>query len=493
MKLIDVFEHVNYKVIQGTLSSNLIEICNDSRLAQEGSLFIAIRGYQLDAHDFLETVLIQGCRILVIEDLSKVDPKWEKSFPDATIIWVESTLKAMAQIASQFYGSPSKKFTVIGVTGTNGKTSIAQLTGNCLEALNQDTAVLGTTGNRIGDQFYPTSNTTVESIKLQWLFQEMSIYPIDTCVMEVSSHALRTHRVDETSFDYSIFTNLTEDHLDFHADMEDYYQAKRELFLKTEKCAIINQDDVYGAKLISELKSLGKAVVSYGLTSEADYQAIDIISHHDGSEFTLKYPKGEIYVKIPIPGKIYVYNVLAVLSVLDLMGCDAAELSTAIKAIRPVEGRLEVIPNKIGATVVVDYAHTPDALDKVLEVCREFTMGRLYVVFGCGGDRDKMKRPLMGQIAVKKADSVILTSDNPRTEDPQLILEDILAGISELEKTNVAVEVDRRTAIIQGIKQIKKGDTLLIAGKGHETYQVIGKVKTHFDDREEAALALEKL
>lgn len=490
MEIKRLFERINHELIQGDMSAALIDICNDSRQAQAGSLFIAIKGYQVDAHDLLEDVLNRGCRILVIENRAKVNPAWRELYPEATIIWVENTLKTMATLSSRFYGHPSKQFTVVGVTGTNGKTSIAQLTGNCLEALGQVTAVLGTTGNRIGDQYYPTSNTTVESIKLQWLFQEMANYPIDTCIMEVSSHALRSHRVEETAFDYSIFTNLTEDHLDFHADMEDYYQAKKELFIQTEKMAIVNNDDPYGARLLGELKALSKPVVSYGLTHQADYQALDIAAYHDGSSFTFKYPGGEIFVKIPIPGKIYVYNVLAVLTLLSVMGCEAAELTAAIKAIKPVAGRLEVIPNELGATVVVDYAHTPDALEKVIQVCREFTSGQLYVVFGCGGDRDKTKRPLMGAIASELADSAIFTSDNPRTEEPEAILADILAGVSETAKSKVTVQPDRKMAIALGVSQLQKGDTLLIAGKGHETYQIIGKTKSHFDDREEAALAL---
>lgn len=492
MKLKSIFETIEHQVLQGDLSSELIDICNDSRLAQAGSLFIAIKGFQVDSHDYIHQVLSQGCLLVVLENKDKITKQILTDFPEATLIHVKSTLKAMAQISSRFYGRPSEKFTLVGITGTNGKTSIAQLTGNCLEALGQETAVLGTTGNRIGSQSYATSNTTVESIKLQWLFNEMANYPIDTCIMEVSSHALRSHRVDETVFDFGIFTNLTEDHLDFHKDMEDYFEAKKELFIKTQQGCIINQDDAYGKRLIEDLKTLGKPVVSYGLTTESDYQAINLVAHHDGSEFTLKYPKGEIYVHIPIPGKIYIYNVLAVLALLDLMGCEASEISKAVKAIKPVAGRLEVIPNKLQAAVVVDYAHTPDALDKVIQVCREFTSGRLFVVFGCGGDRDKTKRPLMGKIAAENADVTLLTSDNPRTEEPSSILADVMAGVPENLRSKVTVEADRRKAIAIGVLQLQKGDTLLIAGKGHETYQIIGREKNHFDDREEAALALEK-
>lgn len=492
MKLMQVLERVEYEVLLGDFSTELIDICNDSRTAHQGSLFIAIKGYHVDAHDCLPQVLDKGCRAVVVDNPQKVDLKWAEQYPGLTVIVVKDTLAAMALIASDFYQRPSEKINLIGVTGTNGKTSIAHLTGSCLEVLQHETAVLGTTGNRIGKQFYPTSNTTVESIKLQWLFQEMIHQSVDTCIMEVSSHALRTHRVDDVHFDYSIFTNLTEEHLDFHKDMEDYYQAKKTLFTQTEKACIINIDDAFGARLYHELKAEEKLVYSYGLTAEADYHASEIVAHHNGSDYIFNYPQGNIQVSIPIPGKIYVSNTLAVLALLHQMGCDAGEMHLATKGIKAVDGRLEVVKNDLGATVVVDYAHSPDALDKVIEVCREFTAGKLYVVFGCGGDRDKTKRPVMGNIASSKADVAILTSDNPRTEEPMAIIDDVLKGIQEANREKVYVEKDRHLAIRYGVEKIQKGDTLLITGKGHETYQIIGVTKNHFDDREEAALALSK-
>lgn len=492
MKLMKVLERVEYEVLLGDISSELIDICNDSRTAHQGSLFIAIKGYHVDAHDCLPQVLENGCRALVVDNPEKIGQNWEKQYPDLAVILVKNTLIAMALIASDFYQRPSEKINLVGVTGTNGKTSIAHLTGNCLEVLQQETAVLGTTGNRIGKKLYPTSNTTVESIKLQWLFQEMVNQSIDTCIMEVSSHALRTHRVDDVHFDYSIFTNLTEEHLDFHKDMEDYYQAKKTLFAQTEKASIINIDDPFGERLYNELKIEGKPVYSYGLSKKADYHASEIIAHHNGSDYLFNYAQGNMQISIPIPGKIYVSNTLAVLALLHQMGCDSGEMHLAIKGIKAVDGRLEVVKNDLGATVVVDYAHSPDALDKVIEVCREFTSGKLYVVFGCGGDRDKTKRPVMGNIASSKADFAILTSDNPRTEDPSAIIEDVLKGIQASNREKVYIEKDRHLAIACGVAKIQKGDTLLITGKGHETYQIIGVTKNHFDDREEAALALSK-
>lgn len=490
MKLSDILSDVPYRLVFGQADSKIADLTNDSRTAQEGSLFIAIKGYQIDAHDLLQDVLEKGCRALVIENEAKIDINWKKDYEGLSVVVVESTLKAMAKISSNFYHNPSEKFTVVGITGTNGKTSIAQLLGNCLEANQHITAVLGTTGNRIGNRHYPTTNTTVESIRLQWLFQEMVNYPVDTCIMEVSSHALKLHRVDETHFNYAIFTNLTEDHLDFHTDMEDYYEAKKLLFLKTEGACLINIDDPYGKRLYNELSKIKSGVYSYSLLEKADYEATQISAFHDGSAFVFKTCQREISVEIPIPGKIYVYNVLAVLALLDQMGLEPQELKRAISAIRPVEGRLEIVPNNLGATVVVDYAHTPDALEKVIQVCREFTKGKLVVIFGCGGDRDKTKRPLMGAIASELADYAIITSDNPRTEDPHCIIEEILRGVKEEHLDKVMVIEDRRLAIQKGTRMIHEGDTLIIAGKGHETYQIIGKIKHHFDDREEAANAL---
>lgn len=488
MKLTKVLSDLPYKIVQGETEIDIRNITNDSRLAEEGSLFIAISGYHVDGHDFIRQVAEKGCRCVIVqrpmEDL-------KITHPNVCVILVENTLEAMAKISSNFYGKPSESFNLIGVTGTNGKTSIAQLIGGCLESVGKKTAVLGTTGNRIGERMYPTSNTTVESIKLQWLFKEMENYPIDTCIMEVSSHALKLHRVDETAYDYAIFTNLTEDHLDFHSDMEDYYKTKKLLFQRAQKACLINIDDAYGKRLFEELKAEGHdCVYSYGIESATDFQAVNIQAWHDGSSFTYKTKQWTLTIDIPIPGKIYVYNVLAVLGVLELMNLDEAELMLAVKAIKPVSGRLEVVPNGIGATIVVDYAHTPDALQKVIDVCREFTAKKLFVIFGCGGDRDKFKRPVMGRYAVEGADYVVITNDNPRTEEPSAIIADILEGISEEDKEKYRIEMDRRKAIEWATQQLETGDTLIIAGKGHENYQIIGETKHHFDDREEAAKAL---
>lgn len=470
-------------------NANIKEVCNDSRHAKENMCFIAIKGYHFDAHDALSSVYDQGCRVMVVENIEKARTVLTQH-KDVFVYEVTSTLEAMATIASNFYQHPSEHFSVIGITGTNGKTSIAQLLGNALETSGKMVGVLGTTGNRIGQQFYPTSNTTVESLKLQWLFKEMKKQSVDACIMEVSSHALSLHRVDQTDFNIAIFTNLTEDHLDFHLDMEAYYQAKKKLFLMNRGASIINVDDPYGKRLYEELRPLKAQVFGYGLSEDSDYSAEQIQAWHDGSSFKFCGPNIELSVDSPIPGTIYVYNVLAVLATLHQLGFDKTDLQLAVKSIRPVSGRLEVVPNTLNASIIVDYAHTPDALEKVLMVCREFTEGKLTVVFGCGGDRDKSKRPLMGNIAANLADCVILTNDNPRTEEPERILEDILAGIDPLLMNKVRVIDDRRKAIAEGVALICEKDTLLIAGKGHENYQIIGETKHHFDDREEASKAL---
>lgn len=465
------------------------ELCNDSREAAEQMCFIAIKGYHFDAHEVLEAVYQRGCRVMVVENVEKAKPLLMQH-EDLYVLEVKSSLEAMAQIACNFYKHPSEHFKVIGITGTNGKTSIAQLLGNALEANGKMVGVLGTTGNRIGQQLYPTSNTTVESLRLQWLFNEMHKQSVDACIMEVSSHALSLHRVDGTAYEIAIFTNLTEDHLDFHANMEDYYQAKKKLFLMNRGACLINVDDAYGERLYKELKPIKNRVFGYGLSEHADYKATHIQAWQDGSSFKFEGPAVDLAVDSPIPGRIYVYNVLAVLATLHQLGFDKTDLQLAVRTIRPVSGRLEVVPNTLNASIIVDYAHTPDALEKVLMVCREFTEGQLTVVFGCGGDRDRNKRPHMGAIAARLADQVILTNDNPRTESPTAILEDILRGITEEAAQKVKVLADRREAIALGVKGLSAKDTLLIAGKGHENYQIIGDTKYHFDDREEASKAL---
>lgn len=489
MKIDELFRGV-HGVYHGVDSGIQIQaLCNDSRDATAQMCFIAIKGYHFDAHEVLHSVYEKGCRVMVVENMTKAQSLLDQ-YSDLLILEVKSTLEAMAAIACNFYKHPSEQFKVIGITGTNGKTSIAQLLGSALEANGKMVGVLGTTGNRIGQQYYPTSNTTVESLKLQWLFKEMYKQSVDACIMEVSSHALSLHRVDGTAFEIAIFTNLTEDHLDFHPDMEDYYQAKKKLFLMNRGACLINLDDSYGERLYNELKSIKNRVFGYGLSAQCDYRATEIQAWHDGSSFRFEGPDIELAVDSPIPGKIYVYNVLAVLATLHQLGFDKTDLQLAVRTIKPVSGRLEVVPNTLNASIIVDYAHTPDALEKVLSVCREFTEGKLTVVFGCGGDRDRTKRPHMGAIAARLADEVILTNDNPRTESPTTILEDILRGITEEQAQKVKVIADRREAIIQGVNQLSAKDTLLIAGKGHENYQIIGETKHHFDDREEAAKAL---
>lgn len=492
MILSDLFLGIDHEVLQGNMQADIDEIVTNSKEVTKNSAFAAVKGHTLDGHTFIGQVLEAGCKVVFVESGATNYSEW-MNHPELTLISIPKGQKTLAKLASRLYNNPSSQFNLIGVTGTNGKTSIAQLLGTCLTTLGQVNAVLGTTGNRIGDVLYPTTNTTLEAVKLQKLFKQMAEYPIEVGVMEVSSHAMTLDRVAEVQFDYGIFSNLTEDHLDFHESMEAYYHAKKSFFEQVEKASIINYDDAYGREIFLDLLKNGDLAYSYGLSNESDFYAEIHEMTAAGTHLTAYFPGEKVTVFMPLPGKIYVYNLMAVLSMLYLLGYEMTDMEKAVASIKSVEGRLETLSTEAQGAVIVDFAHTPDALDKVIDVCREFTKGKLITVFGCGGDRDRLKRPVMGKIATDKSDCVILTSDNPRTENSEQIVQDIVAGVEDSRKSILHVETDRKLAIEMGLKMINEGDTLLIAGKGHETYQIIGTEKRHFDDREEAVLAAKRL
>jgi UDP-N-acetylmuramoyl-L-alanyl-D-glutamate--2,6-diaminopimelate ligase len=451
-------------------------------LIKEGDLFVAIKGYQVDGHDYIQTAIEMGAVAVVCSDLGKIAHIMEKN-TKVQWIFVEDPRNALAHLSDVFYDQPSKKLALVGITGTNGKTSISLLLSNMFEALNKTTGVIGTIGNKVGQKFYQTSVTTPESLNLNKLFSEMIQDDADVCLMEVSSHSLALDRVAFLNYNIGIFTNLTQDHLDFHCDFEAYYRAKRRLFLMTDTYNLINGDDPYGKRLIEELESddAKAETVSYGIDSEADIMATNVRYSMSGVTYDLRTPKFKLHVKVNMPGKIYVYNTLAAIGTLVLMGATKSDVKKAIKGIKPVPGRFEQVRNDKGINVIVDYAHAPDALENVLKIAKEFTDGKLITVFGCGGDRDKTKRPLMGNIALGESDYAVVTSDNPRTEVPEDIIKDII--IDYPPKGSYEVKVDRKEAIAFAIEYAQKGDTIVIAGKGHETYQILGKEKVDFDDR----------
>ena len=405
--------------------------------------------------------------------LTKTILKGGTTFPGRVALKLDSNILATV----------SKGYKVVLVTGTNGKTSITTFLSEILSSNNKKVGLVGTIKIFDGDKEVESSSTTPESIDLQKHFRTMIDNGCDYCAMEVSSHSLVLNRVDETEFKLGIFTNLTPEHLDFHKDLEDYRNAKEKLFYKTTTANIINIDDEGGAKIYENIKSLSTPCYTYGIDNKADFMAKNIKIDARGVSYTLVTPTYEEEIFVPVPGKFTVYNTLAVIAACYMLNISKEIVKESLGKTKGVAGRFETITNDKGISVIVDYAHTPDALENILNTAKGFAKSNIITVFGCGGDRDTTKRPLMGAIAQKLSDVCIVTSDNPRTEDPQLIIEDILKGLDK-NKENYRVVVDRREAIKEAIEMAQKDDIVIIAGKGHENYQILGKVKHHFDDKE---------
>jgi UDP-N-acetylmuramoyl-L-alanyl-D-glutamate--2,6-diaminopimelate ligase len=446
----------------------------DNRAVRPGTLFFCVPGFTRDGHDFAHEAIAQGASALVVERPLNL------GVPE---IRVPSVRAAMAPAAAAFYGDPTAQLDTVGVTGTNGKTTTAFLVRALLEAAGRQTGLLGTVTSVIAGAERPTERTTPEAIDLQRTFREMLDGGDAACSMEVSSHALELHRADAIHFAAAIFTNLTQDHLDFHGTMEEYFQAKRRLFVGGgPRCAVVNIDDPYGARLAAELP----AAVTFGVERDAAYRAGNLRTGLVGSSFTLSGPDGELELRSPLPGRFNVYNVLGALAAARALGVPLDTAADATETAGYVPGRFQPVDAGQEFAVLVDYAHTPDSLENVLQAARGLVDdaapgqgGRVHVVFGCGGDRDRGKRPLMGEIAVRLADHVIVTSDNPRSEDPEAIIREILIGAG----TGVEHDADRRSAIAAAIAAARAGDVVVIAGKGHEQGQEFeGGRKIPFDD-----------
>ncbi|WP_017727204.1 UDP-N-acetylmuramoyl-L-alanyl-D-glutamate--2,6-diaminopimelate ligase [Halalkalibacterium ligniniphilum] len=454
----------------------------DSRQIREGSLFFCIKGYTVDGHDFAKQAVAHGAVAIVAErDLGLEVP---------TVI-VGDPKRVMAQLASRFYGEPSKAFRLIGVTGTNGKTTITHLLEKMMQDAGQQTGLIGTMYTKVKDKTYETKNTTPESLQLQKRFFEMKEAGVDTAVMEVSSHALYDGRVRGCDFDVAIFTNLTPDHLDYHKTMEEYKYAKGLLFAQlgntyNGKIAILNQDDP--ASLTYD-KMTTAQVVTYGLTDRADVYAKDVKIAASKTTFTLVAFQEEIPISLQLIGMFSVYNALAAAAAALVSGVSLQQVKKSLEAVKGVAGRFETVNANQPFTVIVDYAHTPDSLENVLKTVNELAKGKVCVVVGCGGDRDRTKRPVMAKIACQLADYAIFTSDNPRSEDPSQILSDMKKGI---EGDNYVIIEDRKQAIYHAIQEAKEEDVIVIAGKGHETYQILKDRTIDFDDRAVARQAIEE-
>jgi UDP-N-acetylmuramoyl-L-alanyl-D-glutamate--2,6-diaminopimelate ligase len=450
----------------------------DTRTVAPGTLFFCVPGFTRDGHDFAADAIARGAVALVVERPLHL------SVPEVA---VPSVRAAMAPAAAAFYGDPTNTLQTVGVTGTNGKTTTAFLVGALLEAYGRQTGLLGTVKSVIGGAERAVERTTPEAIDLQRTFREMLDAGDVACSMEVSSHALELHRADAIHFAAAIFTNLTQDHLDFHETMERYYAAKRRLFEPGRaRHRVVNVDDPYGARLADELPG----AVTFAVDREATYRATDLQTEKSGSHFTVHGPDGAVGLNSPLPGRFNVYNVLGALAAVRALGVPLDVAARAIETAGHVPGRFEPVDAGQDFAVLVDYAHTPDSLENVLRAARGLTDGRVHVVFGCGGDRDRGKRPMMGEIARRLADRVIVTSDNPRSEDPEAIIEEILAGSG----ADVEHDADRRRAIAAAIASADPGDVVVIAGKGHEQGQEFeGGRKLPFDDVTVARDALEAL
>jgi UDP-N-acetylmuramoyl-L-alanyl-D-glutamate--2,6-diaminopimelate ligase len=450
----------------------ITNLAYDNRAVTPGTLFFCVPGFTRDGHDFARDAIANGAVALVVER------PLDSSVPE---IAVPSVRQAMAPAAARFYRDPTKDLQIVGVTGTNGKTTTAFLVRALLEADNRQTGLLGTVKSIIGGAEHEVQHTTPEAIDLQRTFRRMLEHNDNACAMEVSSHALALHRADAIHFAAAIFTNLTQDHLDFHPTMADYFNAKRRLFdggaTETQR-AIVNVDDPYGARLAAQLED----PITFALTKpDATYRAENVETGLHGSRFTLSTPETQLELHSPLRGRFNVYNVLGALAAADTLHVPIDTAAEAIETAGQVPGRFQPVDEGQPFAVLVDYAHTPDSLENVLDAARNLTDKRLHVVFGAGGDRDRTKRPLMGEIASRLADRVVVTSDNPRSEDPEAIIDEILVGAGA--GPTVEHNPDRREAIAHAITTAEDGDVVVIAGKGHEQGQEFaGGRKIPFDD-----------
>lgn len=476
MKLKRIIDNCNILYTVGELSKEITSIQFDSRNVDDKTLFVCIKGYKVDGHSFIQSAYEKGARAFLVEDdVERLE--------DCTYIKVDNTRKAMAIVSANLNNNPTKDLKVIGVTGTNGKTSISTFLKELLSLNNSKVGLVGTISIDNGKEVIVSKNTTPESADLQKHFRTMLESGCDYCAMEVSSHSLMLNRVDAIEFKIGLFTNLTPDHLDFHKDLDDYRNAKELLFHKTTDANIINIDDEGGKVIANNIKDLKTPLYTYGIDNKADFMAKDIKINASGTSYRLVTPTYEADIFIPVPGKFTVYNTLAVIAGCYVLNIPISTIQEGLAKTKGVPGRFETVPNDKGIHVIVDYAHTPDALENVINTARGFATNRIITVFGCGGDRDNSKRPLMGKIADELSDIAILTSDNPRTEDPNRIISHVLNGMSS---DNYEVVIDRREAIKRAIEIAQKDDIVLIAGKGHEDYQIIGIEKIHFDDKEVA-------
>lgn len=479
MKLQDLVKNVESLAIKGQCDEDIVGVTCDSRQVRPGWLFVAMQGQHLNGVDFIEDAIRRGAKAVVSENND-----WMRR--DVSHVRVKDAYKALAEIASTFYQSPSSLMQVVGITGTSGKTTTSFLTKEILRADGRAPGLVGTIRYEIGQREIPANRTTPLADELQAMLARMVKAGCRSAVMEVSSHSLIQKRVYGVDFDIGVFTNLSQDHLDYHQTMDEYFQAKELLFQmlgrdKKKAVAVINLDDPWGSRL-AKMKNDRVQLITFGIDSKAMVRAEEVKLGSTQSSFVLRSPWGEASVRLPLMGRFNVSNALAAFAACGALGIDPRLMAETVGKINPVPGRLEIVPHDGGWQVFVDYAHKPDALEKVLITLREIATRRIILVFGCGGDRDKTKRPLMGAVATRLADEVIITNDNCRSEEPAAIAQAIYQGCGP--KSSAKIILDRAEAIGCALGMARAGDVVLVAGKGHENYQEIGATTLPFDDRE---------
>lgn len=476
MKLSALLQDIEWTLLYGE-EKEINAIAYDSRKVQQGDLFVCITGFQTDGHKYAQKAIEAGAVAILCEKAIQSDNK------DVTILQTKNTRHALAILSSNYYKHPCNSMNVIGVTGTNGKTTTTYLIKSVLDSIGHKVGIVGTIENRIGQKVLHADRTTPESLELQQLFYQMKQENVTDVVMEVSSHSLDLHRVDGIQYNIGIFTNLTQDHLDYHKTMENYKIAKSLLFQRSNK-SVINIDDEAGEFMKQNAKG---EVLTFGIDKQADITAKEIDISADGVKFTLCYDNKQYMVSLHTPGRFSIYNALGAIGACIFMGIAMEDIIAGLNSNVGVAGRFQTIKST-KANAIVDYAHTPDGLENILKTAQEFVKGKIITVFGCGGDRDKTKRPIMGEIAGKLSDYCIITSDNPRTENPASILDDVEVGMKKTNCEYIKL-VDRREAICHAVEYGQKGDLIIIAGKGHEDYQIFADKTIHFDDVEEVKKA----
>lgn len=475
MILKSLLKGLDYEVIRGNCESKVQNIRYDNRKIETGDVFVCIKGFKVDGHTFISDAIKRGASAVIVQEDIKIKE-------DITIIRVKDTRKALAIMSSNYFENPKDKLKIIGITGTNGKTTSAFIIKSILEKNGFMTGLIGTIANYIGNKKVDAVRTTPESYELHELFKDMVDSGVEYCVMEVSSHSLELDRVYGIQFEEGIFTNLTRDHLDFHKTFENYYNAKFKLFERSNH-SIINLDYPYGERIVKDIKEgfIKTKTSTFSIDKDSDFKAFEIKSHSNGSEFKVNLESIEEF-SINIPGEYNIYNSLGCIICAYNLNIPTEKIKEGLRDV-VIPGRCELVAKEknLPYSIIVDYAHTPDGLENILRTVKAFTKNRMISVFGCGGDRDKIKRPQMGIIGCELSDIAIITSDNPRSEEPMDIINDI---VKPLSYDNFLIEVNRKEAIKKAIKIAKDGDVIVIAGKGHETYQILKDETIHFDERE---------